>query len=189
MSKSILVPKHSRIRCAAAVVTAILVTAAGSVGAEERPCVAPGRLVPIAGKVLNNSVGTGESLGTLHGTIDGSRKLKCGIHGKPFFNPDGSFAGFTHSLVCDDTVIAENGVDTIHSQVVSISRFIAPPSFRSCGIPGLDLNYGAFREISEPQSGRGIFSPSGGGRLLIDGVVNCAGAIDMNFAGEICVMP
>ncbi|BAL22493.1 hypothetical protein AZKH_0146 [Azoarcus sp. KH32C] len=156
--------------------------------ADPLPCQAPGRLVSISGKIMTNSMAGGESLGVLQGTVDGSNKLKCGIHGTPRFNPDGTFAGFTHSLVCDDTVTAENMVDTVHSQVISLSRFDGVPSFRSCGIPGMDLTYGAFREISEPQSGRGIFSPTGGGQLSIDGVVNCAGAVDMKFTGQVCVV-
>ncbi|HJV24240.1 MAG TPA: hypothetical protein VJ673_01080 [Aromatoleum sp.] len=159
-----------------------------SLAAHADPLPCQGRLASISGKIMTNSMAGGESLGILQGTVDGWNKLKCGINGKPRFNDDGSFAGFTHSLVCDDTVISENRIDTIHSQVISNSRFDGVPSFRSCGIPGMDLTYGAFREISEPQSGRGIFSPTGGGRLVIDGVVNCAGAVDMKFTGEVCLV-
>ncbi|NMG74548.1 hypothetical protein GPA25_07215 [Aromatoleum diolicum] len=173
---------------AAAVALAALALVPGAASADERPCEAPGKLVPIAGKILNNSLGPGDTLGTLQGTLAGSKKLKCGIHGKAFLNPDGSFGGFTHSVVCDDTLQAENAVDSIHSQVISISRFDGLPNFGSCGIPGMDLQYGSFREISDPQAGRGQFSPTGGGRLYIEGTINCAGAVDMSFTGHVCLV-
>lgn len=176
--------KNSLIRCATVMAAAtVLAVTSGAASAEERPCM--GRLAPISGKILTNALGPGDTLGTLAGNLDGT-KLKCGIQGKAFFNPDGSFGGFTHSLVCDDVAPAYYGGETIHSQVISISRFDGPPDFRSCGIPGLE--YGTFREISEPQSGRGIFSASGGGRLHIEGTVNCAGAVDMKYEGYVCLV-
>jgi len=189
MNKEIPTRMNSLIRCTAVVAaTAVFAVTPGAASAEERPCEAPGRLVPIAGKIVTNSLGPADTLGTLQGILAGSKKLKCGIHGKAFLNPDGSFGGFTHSLVCDDDALAENAADTIHSQVVSLSRFDGLPNFNSCGIPGMDLQYGTFREVSDPQAGRGIFSPTGGGRLSIDGTVNCAGAVDMSFTGQVCLV-
>lgn len=166
--------------------TAALTLASGAASAQELPCEAPGQLVPISGKILTNALGPGDTLGVLSGSADGI-KLKCGIQGKAFFNPDGTFGGFTHTIVCDDVASAPYGSEKIHSQAVSISRFSSAPDFRSCGIPGLE--YGSFTEVSDPQSGRGIFSPTGGGRLYIDGTVNCAGAVDMKFSGKVCLVP
>ncbi|NMF89133.1 hypothetical protein [Aromatoleum petrolei] len=178
---------YSLIRGATAAAVAVLALASGAASADELPCEAPGRLVPISGKILTNALGPGDTLGVLAGKIDGMPSLKCGIHGKAFFNPDGSFGGFTHTLVCDDVVPAQYGGERIHTQAVSISRFSSVPDFRSCGIPGLE--FGSFTEVSDPQSGRGIFSPTGGGRLYIDGTVNCAGAVDMKFTGKVCLVP
>lgn len=189
MNNEIPALKNSLIRCTTLMLAAaVFAVTSGAASAEERPCEAPGRLVPIAGKIVTNSLGPGDTLGTLQGNLPASKKLKCGIQGKAFMNPDGSFGGFTHSLVCDDAVPAENGVEMIHSQAVAISRFDGLPNFSSCGIPGMDLQYGTFRETSDPQSGRGIFSPTGGGRLYIEGTVNCAGAVDMSFIGQVCLV-
>ena len=175
---------NSLIRGAAVAAMAVLALASGAASAEELPC--QGRLVPIKGKIATNALGPGETLGVLAGNIDEQLKLKCGIQGKAFFNPDGSFGGFTHTLVCDDSVSVYG--QTVHSQAVSISRYDGMPQFQSCGIPGMDLQYGSFREISDPQSGRGIFSPTGGGRLYVEGTVNCAGAVDMKVTGQVCVV-
>lgn len=161
----------------------VLALAAGAASAEELACA--GRLAPISGKIATNAIGPGDTLGTLSGTVDGKLKLKCGIQGKAFFNPDGTFGGFTHTLVCDDSISAFG--QTLHSQVVAISRYDGMPDLNSCGIPGMDLQYGSFREITEPQSGRGIFSPTGGGRLYVEGTVNCVGAVDMKVSGEVCL--
>lgn len=178
---------NSLIRGMAVAAVAALAIASGAASADELPCEAPARLVPISGRILTNALGPGDTLGVLAGKIEGLPSLKCGIQGKAFFNPDGSFGGFTHTLVCDDVAPAQYGGEKIHSQAVSISRFSSVPDFRSCGIPGLE--YGSFTEISDPQSGRGIFSPTGGGRLYIDGTVNCAGAVDMKFTGKVCLVP
>lgn len=177
--------KNVPLRTAVAAAAVAVLAAAGSpASAQEQSC--QGRLAPISGKIMTNALGPGDTLGTLSGTVDGKLKLKCGIQGKAFFNPDGSFGGFTHTLVCDDSISVFG--QTVHSQVVSISRYDGAPNFASCGIPGMDLQYGTFREISEPQSGRGIFSPTGGGRLEVEGTVNCVGAVDMKVSGEVCVV-
>ena len=175
---------NSMVRGAAAATIAALALASGAASAEERAC--QGRLAPISAKVTTNAIGPGDTLGVLAGKIDDRLKLNCGIQGKAFFNPDGTFGGFTHTLVCGDS-ISEFG-QTVHSQIVATSRYDGMPQFTSCGIPGMDLQYGSFREITEPQSGRGIFSPTGGGRLEVEGTVNCAGAVDMKIEGDVCLV-
>ncbi|MCC4114417.1 hypothetical protein LLG90_03525 [Aromatoleum toluclasticum] len=174
---------NSLVRGAAAVAVAALALVSGAASADVRVC--EGRLAPISGKITTNAIGPGETLGVLAGTVDEQLKLKCGIQGKAFFNPDGTFGGFTHTLVCGDAISVFG--QTVHSQVVAISRYDGMPDFTSCGIPGMDLQYGSFREITEPQSGRGIFSPTGGGRLEVDGTVNCVGAVDMKISGQVCL--
>jgi hypothetical protein len=165
--------------------TVAFTVSSGAARAEERPCESPGKLVRISGTIMNNALGPGETLGTIQAHLVGSKKMECGIHGVAHFNPDGTF-GFTHSIVCDDRVRVENSTDTIHSQIVSLTHFDGVPDFHSCGVPGME--FGTFRDISEPQSGRGIFSPTGGGQLFIEGTVNCAGAVDMSFFGDVCVV-
>lgn len=175
---------NSLVRGAVVAAVAAVALVSGAASAEERAC--QGRLAPISGKIATNAIGPGETLGVLAGTVDGELKLKCGIQGKAFFNPDGTFGGFAHTLVCGDTISAFG--QTVHSQIVALSRYDGMPQFQSCGIPGMDLQYGSFREITEPQSGRGIFAPTGGGRLEVEGTVNCAGAVDMKIEGEVCVV-
>lgn len=186
MSKVVAARMDALVQCTA-VAVAIFVIGSGTASADELPCLRPGKLIPISGKIFNNALGPADTLGTLVANLDGT-KLKCGLHGKAYFNADSTFGGFTHTLVCDDSVPAENRVDTIHTQAVSLTRFDGAPNFASCGIPGVDLQYGSFREISEPQSGRGILSPTGGGRLAIEGTINCAGAVDMKYTGHVCVV-
>lgn len=171
-----------------AMATVFFPIVAGAAPAGEQPCLYPGKLVPISGKILTNAVAPGETLGVLVANIDGSIKLKCGLQGRAFFNADSTLGGFVHTLVCDDAVLAENGVDMIHSQAVSVTHFDGPPNVVSCGIPGVELQSGTFREVSYPQSGRGLLSPTGGGRLDIDGVTNCAGGIEMKYRGEVCLV-
>jgi len=189
MSKTSSTPTRPFVQLAAfSMLVGAFTVIASPARADERPCEPPGVLKRISGKIFNNAIGPGDTLGTVHGAIGTSTKLKCGIQGKASFNPDGSFGGFTHTIVCDDSVAFGTSGDTIHSQIVAETNFAGVPNFQSCGIPGVDLDFGTFRELSFPLSGRGIFSPTGGGRLVIDGTLNCAGAIDMKFSGEVCVV-
>lgn len=188
MSDLMGVPANGAIRMAmATVAVALLATAASSAGAQEQPCEPPDRLVRISGKIANNLLGPGETLGSGTAIVARHGKMHCGVQGRGFLDPDGSFGGFVHTVVCDDEFRLDSG-DIIHSQLISITRFEGIPDFQSCGIPGLDLEFGTFRDISHPQSGRGMFSATGGGTIVIDGTVNCAGAIDMKYQGEVCVV-
>lgn len=153
----------------------------------EQPCLSPAKLMPIAGKIHSNSLNAGETLGTMSANIDGQAKLKCAMQGKAFM-AGMTLAGFQHVAVCDDDARAENGVDRVHSQVATLTLFDGIPDLHSCGIPGMDLQYGTFREVSYPQSGRGIFASGGGGRIVIEGELNCAGAVEMKYAGHVCVI-
>lgn len=166
---------------------AVLAANTSVVQAQERPCEAPGALTRISGKISNNVITPAETLGIGSTLIVGRGKMTCGLQGRAFLDPDGSFGGFVHTIVCDDSVPTEGG-DMIHSQIVAVTRFDGIPDFQSCGIPGVDANFGSFREISEPQSGRGIFSPTGGGRIFVEGTLNCAGMIDLTYNGEACVI-
>lgn len=158
----------------------------GAAQAQELPCEPPAELMAVSGKILNNQLSPGETLGVGTAVLARSGTYNCSLQGRGFLNSDGSFGGFVHTIVCGDRYKLQDG-NTIHSQIVTLSRFDGAPAFQSCGIPGVDPDYGSFREVSYPQSGRGRFSPTGGGRLFIEGTVNCAGAVEMQYSGEVCV--
>lgn len=174
------------------VVGGMLAAAGNDVKAEELPCEAPGELVRVAGKIRSNAFESGETLGVFPLSLPPRRspplRLECGINGKPVADQSRRVVGFVHTIVCNDSVRIGRAGLSVHSQMVTHSHFDGLPDFRTCGVPGVDPDYGTFREISEPQSGRGIFSPTGGGRLFIEGQVNCAGAVDMRYRGEVCVV-
>ncbi len=145
---------------------------------------APGsQVATVQGKIQNNAIAPGETLGVVAlNVLDTRQRLKCGIHGVA--TADGS--GFTHTLVCDDEIPVALGT-SLHSQVTLDTRFVAPPLLQPCGPSG--LVYGSFKEISDPVpgTGRGLFAATGGGRIFVEGTINCAAAIDMKFHGSICV--
>lgn len=144
-------------------------------------CAAGSRVATAQGKVMNNLLSEKETLGVLHLALDGTTKIKCGIHGVK--TEDG--LGFTHSMVCDDSVRVAP-FTSVHSQMVLDTRIIAT-QLQSCGVG--DMVYGTFQEISDPipGAGRGRFAATGGGRIFVNGTVNCAGAVDMEFYGTVCV--
>lgn len=166
----------------------LVLTAGGGIAhAQEQACAPPGVLTRVSGSFSNNAISPGETLGSGSVMVVGHQKMTCGLKGTAFLR-DGTLGGFVHTIVCDDEARSESG-ETVHSQVVSVSRFDGIPDFQSCGIPGVDATFGSFREISEPQSGRGIFSPTGGGRTSVSGTINCAGSVELTFSGEACVIP
>jgi len=176
--------QHSRLaRSVAAWTTAF---GLGAAQAQELPCEPPAEPMGVSGKIFSNQISPGETLGVGSAVLARSGTYNCSLQGRGFLNPDGSFGGFVHTIVCGDRYKLEDG-NSVHSQIVTLSRFDGAPAFQSCGIPGVDAQFGSFREISYPQSGRGRFSPTGGGRLVIDGTLNCAGAVEMQYSGEVCV--
>jgi hypothetical protein len=169
---------------------AVLVLSAGGgiAHAQEQACAPPGVLTRVSGSFTNNAISPGETLGSGSVVLADYQTMTCGLKGTAFLSPDGALGGFVHTIVCDDEAPSESG-ETVHSQVVSVSRLDGAPDFQSCGIPGVDATFGSFREISEPQSGRGIFSPTGGGRTSVRGTINCAGSVELTFRGDVCVIP
>lgn len=178
----------ARLLSGTALLAGLAATAHAQTVPPEQPCLSPAKLMSISGKIHSNSLNAGETLGTMSANIDGGTKLKCAMQGKAFM-AGMTLAGFQHVAVCDDEAVSENGIDRVHSQVAALTLFDGVPNLSSCGIPGMDLQYGSFREVSYPQSGRGIFAPGGGGRIVIEGEVNCAGAVEMKYAGHVCVIP
>lgn len=169
---------------AAVAVVLALGTAQAQVPSPEKPCEAPGELIGVSGKIFSNQISPGETLGVGTAVLSRSGSYNCSLQGRAFFNEDRSFGGFNHTIVCGDRYKLADG-NTVHSQIDTLSVFEGAPALRSCGVPGVDPDYGSFREVSFPQSGRGRFT--GGGRLVIDGTINCAGAVEMQYSGEVCV--
>ncbi len=178
--------RRQRSTLAGSIAAAAMALALGSAQAQERPCEAPAELIGVSGKIFSNQLSPGETLGVGSAVLSRSGSFNCSLHGRAFFNEDRSFGGFNHIIVCADRYKLADG-NTVHSQIDTLSVFESPPAFRSCGVPGVDPDFGSFREVSYPQSGRGRFSPTGGGRLVIDGTVNCAGAVEMQYSGQVCV--
>lgn len=178
--------QRERARLAGAVAAAAMALALGPAQAQEKACEPPAELMGVSGKIYSNQLSPGETLGVGTAVLSRGGSYNCSLQGRAFFNPDGSFGGFNHIIVCGDRYKLADG-NIVHSQIDTLSVFESPPAFRSCGVPGVDPDFGSFREVSYPQSGRGRFSPTGGGRLVIDGTVNCAGAVEMQYTGQVCV--
>jgi len=173
--------------------TALLVFGTSIVLAADEPKECQGTLVPVQGKIFNNALGPGDTLGvvTLNlATAPKATKIKCGLHGIAYFgepdpaNPLSTLPRFTHRMVCDDTVAIPGTSLTVHSQAILDTHFIDYIPVQDCG--GSQFAF-SFQEISYPQSGRGIFAAGGGGTIVIEGTFSCSGAIDMEFSGTACL--
>lgn len=142
--------------------------------------------VPVTGKIFNNGVQPGLTLGTVHVSV-GGQKLKCGILGQGG-SADGTI-NFVHTFVCDDQTVFLPTGDTIHSQLTLNTSGVA--DVRACLSPPYPLGSteGTFTEVSVPVpgSGRGIFTGVERGEVVIEGTINCMFSIDMKFAGELCL--
>jgi len=161
-------------------------------------------LTPVRGKIFNNAQLTGNTLGTAHvllGSRQNRMKMKCGLLGENLWPdpsqplPDvceGEPICFQHTFVCDDQtqVGPDPETDTTHSQLTVITRGDVV-DVSSCPDYAPFQEIVSFSEISTPVSGsgRGLFYGAGEGSLDIDGTFNCFGAIDMEFIGEVCLLP
>lgn len=165
----------------------LLFAAVPAQAGDEPPCPADTRVAFVYGSLSNNvyakpatdSPPVLETVGVARVAIQGKGILHCGLHGVS--NSPGTFID---TLVCDDTVAVPNSTDTVHSQLITYTRFTVPPT-QICASGGMQ---GAFKEISDPFFGRGMFSSGGGGRLHVQGTINCAGSIDMLFYGNVCLV-
>ena len=173
--------------------TALLILGTGAAIAADEPKECLGTLVSAKGKILNNALSPGDTLGVVHLKLKATPekiKMKCGVHGIAYFgdqdptNPLSFLPRFTHRIVCNDTVAVPGTNDTIHSQAILDSHFAQYIPGQDCGN---STNAASFKEISFPQSGRGVFAEKGGGALEIEGEVLCSGAINMKFSGQVCL--
>ncbi|SFP44174.1 hypothetical protein SAMN05216419_100314 [Nitrosomonas cryotolerans] len=143
-------------------------------------------LTPVKGKIFNNILQTGATLGTAHLNLH-KDKMKCGIFGQGAIVNNGSI-NFIHTFVCDDEVTSPLTGDTVHSQLtLNTTGFInlqsCPPDLPQTAISG------TFEETSVPMpgTGRGIFTDVERGEIQIKGTINCLASIDMKFSGAICL--
>ena len=143
-------------------------------------------LTRVKGKIFNNAIQPGTTLGTARIKI-GGKKMKCGIMGQGAVGNDGSI-NFVHTLVCNDKIIFPQTGDIIHSQVTLNTTGFA--NFQACpdGFPPGSA-VGTFQELSTPipGTGRGLFAGVERGEIHINGTINCLAAIDMKLSGAICM--
>ncbi|ADE13449.1 conserved hypothetical protein [Nitrosococcus halophilus Nc 4] len=143
--------------------------------------------VPVKGKIFNNALGPGSTLGTVH-IIFGTEKFKCGIRGDGKYRDpeDPHYEGplnFDHTIVCDD----DTGDDfPVHSQLLWDTSGEATIELEDC--PNGLQSY-SFWEKSwpVPGTGTGRFQGVTGGSITIEGTLFCNLAIDMEFSGELCI--
>ena len=153
-------------------------------------CPSDTRRVEVRGEIKNNGISPGITLGIANVRLEDRRNLKCGIVGNGGIGPDATTIGFTHNLVCDDSVLVTDPqtgkTDTIHSQLTLNTSGTA--SLQAC-IPDVPQAgfYGSFREMSVPVSGRGIFQGVTKGAIVVEGTINCQAAIMMKLRGELCL--
>ena len=143
-------------------------------------------LTPVRGKIFNNAVQPGTTLGTVRLKL-GEKRMKCGILGQGAVGNDGSI-NFVHTLVCNDKVIFPLTGDTIHSQVTLNTTGFANVQACPEGFPP-GSTVGTFQETSVPipGTGRGVFSDVERGEIQINGTINCLFTIDMSFSGAVCL--
>lgn len=152
-------------------------------------CPADTTSMGVKGKIFNNGVSPGTTLGNAHLKFANGKTTKCGILGSGGVGADGS-VNFVHQLVCDDSVSVTNPytgrLETVHSQLTLNTS--GTGAFYAC-VPNIPQagSYGSFDEISVPTSGRGMFQGITAGRIVIEGTINCQFAIDMEFQGELCL--
>lgn len=150
-------------------------------------CAADEVLVPVKGKIFNNALQPGTTLGTVHMTLGHRQKMKCGLLGQGGAGPDGS-VNFIHTIVCDDEIPHPFTGEIMHSQLTlntsGLGNFQACPQDYPPGAAS-----GSFQETSTPVAGmgRGIFTGVERGELQIEGEVNCLFTIDMKFKGGVCL--
>ncbi|MCW5600944.1 hypothetical protein [Nitrosomonas sp.] len=143
------------------------------------------RSVDVKGKIYNNAITLGSTLGTVHLVYGKNEKIKCGILGSGGVGQDGALS-FIHTIVCDDKFDTGINNEIIHSQLTLNTSGSGVFQLCDSGNPEGGV-YGAFYETSVPLFGRGVFQNVAGGEISIEGSINCQFAVDMDFNGYICL--
>lgn len=146
---------------------------------------ATGQCISVEGKISNNAMGPGSTLGVAH-VIFATEKFKCALQGVgKHADPDSiGPLNFDHTMVC------EHNVGTfdlpVHSQLVWDTSGYPTSVPTDCAIPGLQSF--SFIEVSKPVpgSGTGRFQNVVDGQITIKGTLYCSLAIDMKFSGQLC---
>jgi hypothetical protein len=167
-----------------------MATAVQPLAAQGITCAEGETLTPVSGKIFNNAVQAGTTLGTVHFTLGPARtgkKMKCGLLG--LGGSGDASLNFVHTLVCDDQVVFPTG-DIVHSQLTltTTGTISAQPCLSPPFPPGSIT--GAFTETSVPNPqipGRGVFAGVERGVIQIQGTINCLFTIDMEFSGAVCL--
>jgi hypothetical protein len=139
-------------------------------------CPAGSQPVSVQGKIFNNFLFTGQTLGIVNLVFANQAKAKCGIMGNSI-SPDPSHPSplnFEHTVVCDD-----------HSELWLTTR----GNFTGSSVCPNGVSSFSFVEVSTPNISlphKGLFEDITGGQLTIIGTVNCDLEIDMKFDGYTC---
>lgn len=139
-----------------------------------------------SGKIFDNGIHLGETLGTVHLKL-GEKKMKCGMFGQGSVGNDGTI-NFVHTIVCDDQVVFAPTGETIHSQLsLNTTGYADVQACPDWYPPG--STFGSFEEtaVPIPGTGRGVFAGVNTGEVHISGTINCQTSIDMQFSGAICL--
>jgi hypothetical protein len=176
--------------CLSSVAILALAVCAGQANAAPA-CPSNSSPMTMQGKIFNNAISPGTTLGTVALDLGNGSKLKCGIMGSGGIGADGTTINFIHNLVCDDSVSVTTDTgrtETVHSQITLNTSGMS--ILQAC-VPGTPQAgaYGTFTETSVPvpMSGRGIFQGVTGGSIITNGTINCQFALDMKFQGQVCI--
>lgn len=170
-------------------VISVLVAFAGQANAGDSACPSNTTTMKVEGKIFNNAIMPGTTLGVAAVKLGDGTTLKCGVMGSGGVGFDGTTISFIHNLVCDDSVSVTTdtgATETVHSQVTLNTSGTAILQACNANDP-LAGAYGTFAEISVPVSGRGRFQGVTKGTIAIDGTINCLFSLDMKFKGQICM--
>jgi hypothetical protein len=149
--------------------------------------------VPVQGKIANNAIAEGTTLGVValvYGPKNHAVKLKCALVGS---DQGAAFPQlhFIHSISCDDAeselAYDASGNVPVHSRIVLNTNGQAGPAQS-------ETQLFTFSESSVPiGGGLGLFEGATGGQLDIRGAVykspidaSQIGSIDMTFQGNVC---
>lgn len=151
------------------------------------PAFAQSTCVPVQGKITNNFIANGGTLGVValkYGEKKDSVSLKCALVGQPQALPPGTDAAFIHIISCDDKIATAAG--PLHSSIyLYTTGTVLPPS------PAVPGQVATFEENSIPLPGgpapTGLFAGANAqSALQVQGAIYATGAIDMKFVGQIC---
>ena len=137
-------------------------------------CPTGSQSVSVKGKIFNNFLFTGQTLGIVQLVFDNHANAKCGIMGNNISTDPNDPLNFEHTVVCDDH--SELWLLT-HGNITGIS---------ACPNGGSSFS---FVEVSTPNISlphKGLFEDITGGQLTIIGTVNCDLEIDMKLDGYTC---